>query len=113
MSKNYQKFAEGLLQYLNDSPTAFHAVKNAAAILTESGFKELKETEAWSLEKDGRYFVVKNGSAVIAFTVGEGDLAKEGFRIIGAHTDSPGLKIKPGACTATPDGYVKVNVRCV
>ena len=110
MSKNYQKFAEGLLQYLNDSPTAFHAVKNAAAILTESGFKELKETEAWSLEKDGRYFVVKNGSAVIAFTVGEGDLAKEGFRIIGAHTDSPGLKIKPDACTVTPDGYVKMNV---
>lgn len=110
MSKNYQKFAEGLLQYLNDSPTAFHAVENAAAILTESGFRELKETEAWSLEKDGRYFVVKNGSAVIAFTVGEGDLAKEGFRIIGAHTDSPGLKIKPGACTVTPDGYVKVNV---
>lgn len=110
MSENDQKFAEGLLQYLNDSPTAFHAVKNAAAILTESGFRELKETEAWSLEKDGRYFVVKNGSAVIAFTVGEGDLAKEGFRIIGAHTDSPGLKIKPGACTVTPDGYVKVNV---
>lgn len=110
MSKNYQKFAEGLLQYLNDSPTAFHAVKNAAAILTESGFKELKETEAWSLEKDGRYFVVKNGSAVIAFTVGEGDPAKEGFHIIGAHTDSPGLKIKPDACTVTPDGYVKMNV---
>ena len=77
MSKNYQKFAEGLLQYLNDSPTAFHAVENAAAILTESGFR---------------------------------DPAKEGFHIIGAHTDSPGLKIKPGACTVTPDGYVKMNV---
>ncbi len=110
MSKNYQKFAEGLLQYLNESPTAFHAVENAAAILTESGFRELKETEAWSLEKGGRYFVVKNSSAMIAFTVGKGDPAKEGFHIIGAHTDSPGLKIKPDACTVTPDGYVKVNV---
>ena len=110
MSKNYQKFAEGLLQYLNDSPTAFHAVENAAAILTESGFRELKETEAWSLERGGRYFVVKNSSAMIAFTVGKGDPAKEGFHIIGAHTDSPGLKIKPGACTVTPDGYVKMNV---
>lgn len=110
MSKNYQKFAEGLLQYLNESPTAFHAVENAAAILTESGFRELKETEAWSLEKGGRYFVLKNSSAMIAFTVGKGDLAKEGFHIIGAHTDSPGLKIKPDACTVTPDGYVKVNV---
>ena len=110
MSKNYQKFAEGLLQYLNESPTAFHAVENAAAILTESGFRELKETEAWSLERGGRYFVVKNSSAMIAFTVGKGDPAKEGFHIIGAHTDSPGLKIKPGACTVTPDGYVKMNV---
>lgn len=110
MSKNYQKFTEGLLQYLNESPTAFHAVENAAAILTESGFRELKETEAWSLEIGGRYFVLKNSSAMIAFTVGKGDLAKEGFHIIGAHTDSPGLKIKPGACTVTPDGYVKVNV---
>ncbi len=110
MSKNYQKFAEGLLQYLNESPTAFHAVENAAAILTESGFRELKETEAWSLERGGRYFVVKNSSAMIAFTVGKGDPAKEGFHIIGAHTDSPGLKIKPDACTVTPDGYVKMNV---
>ena len=47
---------------------------------------------------------------MIAFTVGKGDPAKEGFHIIGAHTDSPGLKIKPGACTVTPDGYVKMNV---
>ncbi len=108
--KAQQRFAEGLLQYLNDSPTAYHAVKNGAVMLKECGFRELKETESWSLEQGGKYFVVKNGSAVIAFTVGEGDLAKEGFRIIGAHTDSPALKIKPGACSVTPDGYVKVNV---
>lgn len=51
MRENYQKFAEGLLQYLNDSPTAFHAVENAAALLRENGFQELKETEKWSLKK--------------------------------------------------------------
>lgn len=105
-----ENFAENLLQYLNDSPTAYHAVENAAVLLKENGFQELKETDSWSLEKGGRYFVIKNGSAVIAFAVGKGDLAKEGFRIIGAHTDSPGLKIKPGPCSVTPDGYVKVNV---
>lgn len=105
-----QKFAEGLLQYLNDSPTAYHAVENARELLKESGFMELIEAEPWSLRKGGKYFVVKNRSAVIAFIVGEGDLAKEGFRIIGAHTDSPCFKIKPGDCTVTPDGYVKVNV---
>lgn len=110
MNASNQKFAEGLLQYVNDSPTAYHAAENAAALLRENGFQEVRETESWSLKKDGRYFVVKNGSAVIAFTVGKGDLAREGFRIIGAHTDSPALKIKPGPCTVTPDGYVKVNV---
>ncbi|MDE7358224.1 MAG: M18 family aminopeptidase, partial [Lachnospiraceae bacterium] len=110
MNASNKKFAEDLLQYLNDSPTAYHAVENAAALLRENGFQELKETECWSLQKNGRYFVVKNSSAVIAFTVGEGDLGREGFRIIGAHTDSPALKIKPGPCTVTPDGYVKVNV---
>ena len=110
MSEKYQNFAEGLLQFLNDSPTAFHAVENAAALLKENGFEELKETESWSLKNEGRYFVVKNSSAVVAFVVGKGDLTKEGFRIIGAHTDSPALKIKPGACSVTPDGYVKMNV---
>lgn len=108
--KEQQKFSRGLLQYLNDSPTAYHAVENAAAFLRESGFQELKETEKWSLEQGGRYFVTKNGSCIIAFTTGDGSPAEKGFRIIGAHMDSPGLKIKPDACTVTPDGYVKVNV---
>ena len=105
-----QKFSEDLLQYLNESPTAYHAVENAAAILRKNNFQELKETDEWSLQKGGKYFLTKNQSGIIAFTVGDGDLASEGFRIIGAHTDSPNFKIKPGPCTVTPDGYVKVNV---
>lgn len=104
------KFSENMLQYLNDSPTAYHAVENAAVMLKKHAFQELKETEEWSLQSGGRYFVVKNHSCIIAFTLGDGDLAQKGFRIIGAHTDSPSLKIKPGACTVTPDGYVKLNV---
>ncbi|MCM1305641.1 MAG: M18 family aminopeptidase [Lachnospiraceae bacterium] len=105
-----QKFSQGLLRYLNNSPTAYHAVENAAEILRENGFQELKETAEWSLEQGGRYYVTKNGSCIIAFTTGEGSLAESGFRIIGAHTDSPGFKIKPGSCIVTPDGYVKINV---
>lgn len=110
MKRKEERFSADLLQYLNESPTAYHAVENAVALLREQGFQELKETENWSLQKSGKYFVVKNGSALIAFTVGKGNPAKEGFRIIGAHTDSPCLKIKPGACSVTPDGYVKGNV---
>ena len=105
-----QKFSEDLLQYLNDSPTAYHAVENAVEILKKNNFQELKETDEWSLQKGGKYFLTKNQSGILAFTVGDGDPASEGFRIIGAHTDSPNFKIKPGPCTVTPDGYVKVNV---
>lgn len=110
MEKKEQKFAESLLQYLNESPTAYHAVENAVTILKEHGFQELQEGNAWSLQTGGKYFVIKNSSAVVAFVAGVGDLAKEGFRIIGAHTDSPCLKIKPGACSVTADGYVRMNV---
>lgn len=108
--KEQREFGDGLLDYLNDSPTAYHAVENAVALLRERGFQELQETQPWSLQEGGSYFMVKDQSAVVAFRVGKGNLAKEGFRIIGAHTDSPGLKIKPGACSVTPDGYVRVNV---
>lgn len=111
MNKSTQReFTENMLKYLNDSPTAYHAVENAVEMLRGHAFQELKETEKWSLQAGGRYFVVKNHSCIIAFTVGDGELAQEGFRIIGAHTDSPSLKIKPGACMVTPDGYVKLNV---
>ena len=105
-----QEFSEDLLKYLNDSPTAYHAVENAEQILKINNFQELKETDEWSLQKGGKYFLTKNQSGIIAFTVGDGNPASEGFRIIGAHTDSPNFKIKPGPCTVTPDGYVKANV---
>lgn len=106
---NQQEFSNNLLNYLNNSPTAYHAVENASDILRNNGFKELREQESWSLEKGGRYFVTKNKSGLIAFTIGEKDLAEHGFRIIGTHTDSPSFKIKPGSCTVTSDGYVKLN----
>ena len=110
MRENYQKFAEGLLQYLNDSPTAFHAVENAAALLRENGFQELKETEKVVFEKRRKIFYSQKQLGPDCLYGGKGRSGEGRFRIIGTHTDSPGLKIKPGACTVTPDGYVKVNV---
>lgn len=101
--------ARDLLAYLNASPTAFHAVANAAVMLGGGGFVELREDEPWRLERGGKYFVKRNNSALLAFEIGESDVAEKGFRIIGAHTDSPGFKIKPGGCIATGDGYIKIN----
>ena len=78
-------------------------------MLDEEGYKEIKETEKWNLTKGGKYYVMKNESAVIAFEVGQGELEEDGFRLIGAHTDSPTFKIKPAAEIKCENTYVKLN----
>lgn len=101
--------AKELLDFLYDSPTAFHAVENISEILIKQGFKELKEEDKWKLKKDGRYFVKKNDSALIAFVVGEDAPQEKGFKIIGAHTDSPGFRIKPRPEMIAENAYLKLN----
>ena len=101
--------ANELINFLYESPTAFHAVKNVKDTLEFEGFKELKEADRWNLEVEGKYFVTKNDSALIAFRVGKGDIAENGFKIIGAHTDSPGFRIKPNPEITVENTYVKLN----
>ena len=101
--------ANELINFLYESPTAFHAVKNVKDTLEFEGFKELKESDRWNLEVEGKYFVTKNDSALIAFRVGKGDIAENGFKIIGAHTDSPGFRIKPNPEITVENTYVKLN----
>lgn len=101
--------AKELLDFLYDSPTAFHAVENISEILMKQGFKELKEEDKWKLKKDGKYFVKKNDSALIAFVVGEDTPQERGFKIIGAHTDSPGFRIKPRPEMIAENAYLKLN----
>lgn len=94
---NKVSFNEGLLQFLQQSPTPFHAVQTMQATLQGAGFELLQEEDTWHLKPGGRYLVQRNGSSVIAFTLGQGDPAETGFRMSGAHTDSPCLKLKPNA----------------
>lgn len=101
--------AKELLDFLYDSPTAFHAVENISEILMKQGFKELKEEDKWKLKKEGKYFVKKNDSALIAFVVGEDAPQEKGFKIIGAHTDSPGFRIKPRPEMIAENAYLKLN----
>ncbi|GAB3374609.1 M18 family aminopeptidase [Spongiibacter taiwanensis] len=84
-----------LLAFLDASPTPYHAVSTMSASLLAAGFVELKERDAWTLQPGGRYFVVREGSSIIAFTLGHDDLAEAGWRMVGAHTDSPCLRVKP------------------
>ena len=90
-----KKYLQKLLSFLEKSPTAFHAVHNICQLLKENGFKELHENESWNTDLPGSYFIRRNGSSLIVFTLGSDNFAKSRFRMAGAHTDSPALKIKP------------------
>src|SRR4051812_44108147 len=89
--------AQGLIDYVDASPTPFHACEQAAARLAAEGFTEVVETEAWPAEP-GRHFLVRGGSLIAWDTTGAhgaGAGPAAGFRVVGAHTDSPNLRIKP------------------
>ena len=81
-----------LIDFLYDSPSACHGVKATQRILNENGFIEIKEEDKWDLKPNGKYYVIKNDSALIAFEIGSEDIEQVGFRLIGAHTDVPGLE---------------------
>lgn len=102
-------FAKELIEFIYHSPTAFHAVDCVREILNNSGFRELKEEDRWELEKGGKYYVIRNHSALTAFVVGKGEVHEEGFKIIGAHTDSPTFRIKPAAEMTSENYYIKLN----
>ena len=103
------EFAQNLIDYIYESPTAFHAVAKAKEDLCKDGFTEIKEEEKWNLQKGGKYFVTKNDSALTAFVVGKGEVEETGFKIIGAHTDSPTFRIKPAPEMVVDNTYVRLN----
>lgn len=83
-----------LVDFIDASPTAFHAVDSIAAALSAHGARRLREREAWELEPGAAYFVERSGSALVAFRAGLRPPQEAGFAIAGAHTDSPGLKAR-------------------
>lgn len=97
---------QGLLQFLKESPTAFHAVESICSRLT--GFEPLQENARWRLQPGGRYYVTRNRSSVIAFTVPQRGFAP--FQLIASHTDSPTFRIKENAELTVRDKYVQLDV---
>jgi len=89
---NQDSFNDQLLAFLKASPSPFHAVEQMAARLDEAGFEYLAEQESWSIEAGGRYYSTRNDSSIIAFSAGD---FSQGIRMVGAHTDSPCLMVKP------------------
>jgi len=98
-----------LLDFIDASPSPWHVVETSAERLSNLGFKVLYESEAWQLENGGRYFVTRGGSSIIAFTIGHNPLPTSGFNMIGAHTYSPGLRLKPHAAFSS-DGLIRIGV---
>lgn len=90
------RFNDQFLRFIASAPTPFHAVTQMALRLEQAGFMFLDEADSWQLEAGRKYYTTRNGSSIIAFSLGEQGPG-QGLRMFGAHTDSPCLKIKPNA----------------
>lgn len=101
--------ARDLCAFVDASPTPHHAVLEVRARLEKAGFTELREREAWSLGPNDKRFVVRGGTTILAFVVGSEPPSRSGFRLIGAHTDSPNLRVKPKP-DVSKSGYRQVGV---
>ena len=101
--------AQDLLNFIDASPSPWHAVDTVEQRLISLGFTPLHENQAWQLKPGNSYYVIRGGASIIAFKVGSLNLTDSGFRMIGAHTDSPSLRLKPNAAYGS-DGLVRIGV---
>ena len=108
-NKSREKSLASLRRFLDESPTPFHAVANASVRLREAGYRWVDEGTSWrSAGKPGKYFFTRNDSSLVAVNFNRAP-AEHGFRVVGGHTDSPCLKVKPNAITHN-NGYAKLAV---
>lgn len=103
--------ARRFLEYVDASPTPFHAVATTSAMLDAAGFERVKENELWDnkVKRGGKYYFTRNQSAIVAFAVGAKYEPGNGVHIVGAHTDSPNFQIKPVSHKAK-EGYLQCGV---
>ncbi|KAI5290072.1 hypothetical protein KEM54_002511 [Ascosphaera aggregata] len=103
--------ARDFLSFVNVSPTPFHATQSARIMFENAGFQEIKERDSWAsiCKPGGKYFLTRNGSSIVAFAIGKKWKPGNSIAIVGAHTDSPCLRIKP-VSKKSGDGFVQVGV---
>lgn len=106
---NQMDDAEKLLQLTEEGTSPFHVTASVERQLQKAGFQKVELGENWKLEKGGRYYLPHHGSSLLAFTIGKDYRNGDGFRIAAAHTDFPGLRIKP-APEVKKAGYRQLNV---
>ncbi len=106
---NAKQQVKNLLDFIDISPSPWHAVNTIEQQLQAFNFKKLDEKQSWSLRPGGRYYVIRDDSSIIIFVQGQKPLLETGFKIVGAHTDSPGLRVKPNA-TSVNNGILRLGV---
>ncbi|KAF2258371.1 peptidase M18, aminopeptidase I [Lojkania enalia] len=111
MAKPSLHAAEDFLSFVNNSPSPYHAVQSAIERLEEAGFQHIKERDSWTstLKPGGKYYLTRNRSSIVAFAIGKKWKAGNPIAMIGAHTDSPCLRIKPHSKRQS-DGFLQVAV---
>ena len=107
--KEYEKCAREMLEFVEKSPSCFHAVANVKTLLGEQGFEELKETEEWKPEWGKGYYVTRNDSSLIAFRLPEAAEEPRGFHIVASHSDSPSFKLKEAPEKTADNQYITLN----
>ncbi len=95
MATNQSEFNQGLLDFLAVSTTPFHAVAEMARQLSTAGFERLSDDAGWDIQAGRGYFLIRNDSSIVAFRAGSEGAPGQGMRMVGAHTDSPCLMVKP------------------
>lgn len=104
-----KQHVQHLLNFIDKSPSPWHAVASIEAVIEAFQFVRLNETAKWQLQAGGRYYVVRDDSSIVLFVLGHKAPAESGFKIVGAHTDSPGFRIRPNAATVS-DNIVRLGV---
>ncbi|KAF2272658.1 uncharacterized protein EI97DRAFT_405820 [Westerdykella ornata] len=105
-----EHYTKPFTDFMTANPTIFHAVDTMAKDLEKNGYKKLSERDDWDLRRSGKYYVERNGSSLIAFSIGEGYEAGNGAAVIAGHIDALTAKLKPIPKLRTKAGFVQLGV---
>jgi aminopeptidase I len=105
-----EKYTKPFTDFMTANPTVFHAVDAVAKDLEKAGYKKLSERDDWELKQGGKYYLDRNGSSIIAFSIGDEYKAGNGAAIVAGHIDALTVRLKPVSNLRTKAGYVQLGV---
>lgn len=113
ISEAHRATAERFLKFVNEACTPFHAVRCLTEKLEKGGFVGLSEnTGREKISPGGKYYIVRNETSIVAFALGGKFNPQNGLKIVGAHTDSPNLSLKPHTAVSGHEVFHRVGVQC-